>query len=169
MRNLGYKLTTSLGEGHYRIIGQVTSKQFLDETGNKERRLAGFLSFDQELGDIFGAWIRFGWQDDKALIDYDRLFSGGLNITGKWYGRVDDNIGIGYAYLNGKNDFDSTQVAEIYWRFMLNDYFAVTADLQYMNDKSDTARETLDGIIGGLRLTAEFWLIAVFILSISRV
>jgi hypothetical protein len=24
-----------------------------------------------------------------------------LNITGKWYGREDDNIGIGYAYLKG--------------------------------------------------------------------
>ena len=64
------------------------------------------ISFDQELGDIFGAWIRFGWQDDKAIIDYDSLFSGGLNITGKWYGREDDNIGIGYAYQNYKNSLD---------------------------------------------------------------
>jgi hypothetical protein len=48
-----------------------------------------------------------------------------------WYGRENDNIGIG-AYANGKNGFDYTQVAEIYWRFVLNEYFAVTADLQYM-------------------------------------
>ena len=153
---LGYKVNTSLGEGNYRLIGEVTSKQFLNENGDKEKLMAAIISFDQELGDIFGAWIRFVWQDDKAIIDYDTLFSGGLNITGKWYGREDDNIGIGYAYLNGKNDFNYTQVAEVYWRFALNDYFAVTADLQYMIDKYDTGQGNPDGIIGGMRMTAEF-------------
>ena len=154
---IGYQLNTSLGEGNYRLIIGGTSKQFLDEDGNKEGRLSEFLSFDQQLGDIFGAWIRFGWQDDKALINYDALFSGGLNISGKWYGRTDDNIGIGYAYLNGKNDFDYTQVAEVYWRFVLNDYFAVTADVQYMKDKYDVSgMGDLEGIISGIRMTTEF-------------
>ena len=142
---LGYKVNTSLGEGNYRLIGQVTSKQFLDENGDKEKRMCAFISFDQELGDIFGARV------------YDTLFSGGLNLTGNWYGREDDNIGIGYAYLNGKNDFDYTQVAEVYWRFVLNDYFAVTADLQYMQDKYDVpGMDDAEGIIGGIRMTTEF-------------
>jgi porin len=153
---IGYGVTTSLGEGNYRLSIDTTSKEFLDDNGDKERLLAGILSFDQQLGDIFGAWIRVGWQDDKALINYDALYSGGLNITGKWYGREDDNIGIGYAYLNGKNDFDYTQVAEAYWRFVLNEYFAATADLQYMKDKYDNSDDDIDGIIGGIRLTAEF-------------
>jgi porin len=153
---IGYKLSTALGEGNYRVIGQYGSAEFLDEDGDKESRLAALLSCDQQLGEIFGAWIRFGWQDDKALINYDWLFSGGLNITGKWYGRAQDNIGIGYAYLNGENDLDFTQVAEVYWRLVLNDYFAVTADLQYMQDKYEPDQDDLDGLIGGLRLTAEF-------------
>jgi Carbohydrate-selective porin, OprB family len=153
---IGYKLSTSLGEGNYRVIGQITSKEFADEDGGKEKRAGVFISFDQQLGEIFGAWIRCGWQDDKVLIDYDALFSGGLNITGKWYGRRDDNIGVGYAWMNGKNDLDYTQVAEIYWRVVLNDYFAVTADLQYMQDKYDPGSDDVDGLIGGLRMTAEF-------------
>ncbi len=153
---IGYKLNTSLGEGNYRLIGQVTSEEFLDENGNKESRTGCFLSFDQQIGDIFGAWIRFGWQDYKALIDYDHLYSGGLNITGKWYGREDDNIGIGYAYLNGKNDFNYTQVAEVYWRFVLNDYFAVTADAQYMQDEYDTNENDTDGFILGIRGAVQF-------------
>ena len=115
------------------------------------------LSFDQELGDIFGTWIRFGWEDASAIVDYDYILSGGLNITGKWYGRKNDNIGIGFAYLNGKNNFDYTQVAEAYWRVVFNDYFAVTTDLQYMNDKYKTANlEDVDGIIGGIRFTFKF-------------
>ena len=81
---IGYKLNTSLGEGNYRVIGQGTSEEFFDKNGKKQHRLAAFLSFDQELGDIFGAWIRFGWQDDNALINYDHFLSGGVNISGKW-------------------------------------------------------------------------------------
>ncbi len=153
---LGYKLNTSLGEGNYRLIGQLTSKEFSDENGDKENLTAAMISFDQELGEILGAWIRIGWQDDKALIDYNTLLSGGLNITGKWYGREADNIGIGYAYLNGEKDFDYAQVAEAYWRVVLNDYFAVTADLQYIRDKYDNSSDDVDGFIGGLRMTAEF-------------
>lgn len=65
---IGYKMNSFLGEGNYRVIGQLTSKEFFDANGDKERRMAGLLSFDQQLGDIFGVWIRFGWQDDKALI-----------------------------------------------------------------------------------------------------
>ena len=128
----------------------------MDKTVTKKVGLAAFLSFDQQLGDIFGAWIRFGWQDDKALINYDYLYSGGLNITGKWYGRENDNIGIGYAYLNGENDFDYTQVAEVYWRFVLNDYFAITADAQYMQDKYETDEDDIDGFILGIRGAVEF-------------
>ena len=88
------------------------------------------------------------------------LFPGtvlGYDITGKWYGRKNDNIGIGFAYLNGKYNFDYTQVAEAYWRVVFNDYFSVTTDLQYMNDKYQTANlEDVDGIIGGIRFTFKF-------------
>jgi porin len=155
---LAYKLETTLGEGNYRVIVDGTSEQFLDEDGDKERRTAVTLSFDQALGDIFGAWIRFGWQDDAALINYDALYSGGLNITGKWYGREEDNVGIGYAYINGDNDsdIDRTQVLEVYWRVAFNDYFCATADFQYVQDKYDNSDDDIDGIIGGIRMTAEF-------------
>jgi len=154
---IGYKLTTSLGEGNYRLIVDTTSEDLKDEEGqDDESRLAAFLSFDQQLGDIFGAFIRLGWQDDDPAIDYNALYSGGINITGKWYGREQDNFGIGYAYLNGENDFDYSQVAEIYWRVVFNDYFAATADFQYMEDKFDSDDDDIDGVIGGIRVTAEF-------------
>jgi porin len=155
---VGYTLNTSLGEGNYRVIGQMTSEDFADEDGDTESLMAAILSFDQALGDVFGAWIRCGWQDDDALINYEYLVSGGLNITGQWYGRGDDNIGIGFAYLNGADDgdFDYTRVAEVYWRFVLNEYFAATADFQYMADEFNTDEEDIDGFILGIRGTVEF-------------
>jgi len=154
---IGYKLATSLGEGNYRLVAAGTSKDFLDENGNEERLWGTLLSCDQELGDIFGVWIRLGWQENDALIAHETILSGGVNITGQWYSRPQDNIGIGYAYLNGENGLDYTQVAEVYWRFVLNDYLAVSADLQYMEDNyDDPLQEDIDGVIAGVRATVEF-------------
>ena len=47
-------------------------------------------------------------------------------------------------------------MAEVYWRFALNDYFAVTADFQYMADEFDTDEDDIDGIILGIRGAVEF-------------
>ena len=154
---LGYNLNTSLGEGNYRVIVGGTSKSFLDKNGEDKEPLACvMLSFDQQLGDIFGAWIRVGRQDDKAAFDYQDLLSGGINISGKLWGREDDDLGIGYAYLaDGNTELDSSQVAEAYVRFALNSYFALSLDVQYMQDKFDNADDP-NGFIYGLRLAAEF-------------
>jgi len=152
-----YTLETSLGEGNYRLIVNGTSKEFLDTDGeDKERLVCAILSFDQQFGDIFGAWIRVGKQDDKAAVDCENLLSGGINISGKLWGREYDNFGIGYAYINGGNtDLDSSQVVEAYVRFALDEYVALTLDVQYMQDKYDDADDP-NGVIYGLRLTAEF-------------
>ena len=154
---LGYTLNIPLGEGNYRLIVGSTNEQFLDDKAEDKERLTGVtLSFDQQLGDTVGAWIRLGWQDDAALVDYEMLFSGGIDISGKLWGREEDNIGIGYAYLDGGNaGIDSSQVAEAYARFVLNDYFALTLDLQYMKDEIDYGDDP-EGFIGGLRMIAEF-------------
>ena len=156
---LGYKLTTSLGEGNYRLIANFSSKDFLDPAGeSKESRRAFLISCDQELGEILGAWIRFGVQDDDAAVAYEKLYSGGLNIGGKLWGREKDSIGIGYGYLKGGNmGVDKTQVVEGYIRFALNEYVALTLDAQYMDDKYLPDEGTnVDGWILGARMTVEF-------------
>ncbi len=154
---LGYRLDTPLGEGNYRVMVHSTSKQFLDKDGrDKERHTCVLLSFDQQLGKIFGAWMRLGWEDDKAAVDYQNLFSGGVDISGTLWGRQQDNIGIGLAYLDGGNlELESTTVAEAYLRMGLIENFALTLDVQYMKDKHDNADDP-NGFIGGVRLTAEF-------------
>jgi hypothetical protein len=156
---VGYTMETSIGEGTYRILFDATSDDFSDpDEENEESLKGGIISFDQALGEILGAWIRFGWSDDKALINFQDLYSGGINICGKLWGREQDNIGIGYAHLRGGNqDIDYTQVAEGYVRFALNDVFAVTFDLQYLDEKYKAgAEDDVDGWISGVRLTAEF-------------
>jgi porin len=156
---IGYALATSLGEGNYRLIYQHTSDDFLDPLGTtKESRQCLIFSFDQKFGEIIGGWIRFGFGDDDAAVDYKDLYSGGINVSGKLWGREQDNIGLGYGYLRGANTgIDKTQVAEGYVRFGLNDYVAATLDVQYMDDDYDPgAGINVDGWIFGARMTVEF-------------
>jgi len=92
---LGYKLDTPIGEGNYRIYGFTTNKKFQNRDGTGEENLQGFgISADQKLSEIIGAFARLGWQDDKAVVDDDQLYSGGLNISGNLWGRKNDVKGI---------------------------------------------------------------------------
>ncbi len=156
---VGYTLETPLGEGTYRVLVDATSDDFSDPDAKNKERLRGLIiSFDQALGEILGAWIRFGWGEDKAIVNFKNLYSGGINISGKLWGRKQDNIGIGYAHLSGGNqDIDRTQVAEGYVRFGLNEIFALTLDAQYLGDKyKEGAGDDVKAWITGIRLTAEF-------------
>jgi hypothetical protein len=154
---LGYTLQSKLGEGNYRVIVDRTSKDFHDNNGDPGHERASILfSFDQPLGDVVGAFLRFGWQDDGAAVHYDAIWSGGINISGGPWNRTDDNIGLGYAYLDGGNlDISQSQVAEAYYRFVVNDHLALSADIQYMQDKLRNQDDPA-GFIYGMRLTAEF-------------
>lgn len=154
---VGYTLNTGLGEGNYRLIIEGTSEDFTDPQGTKfESRGVMLFSFDQQLGEKLGAWTRFGWQDDKAEINYHSLYSGGVDISGKLWGREDDNIGIGYAYLSGGNaTIDKTQVAEAYARCVLNEIFALTLDVQWMEDDYVVGNGP-KGFIYGVRMAVEF-------------
>lgn len=155
----GYTIETPLGEGTYRIMVDTTSDDFHDADGaGSEALKGGILSCDQALGEIIGVWIRFGWSDDAALIDFQDLYSGGIHISGKLWGREEDNLGLGYGYLSGGNqDIDCSQVAEGYVRFALSPIFAVTLDVQYLDDQYNSgAGEDVEGWISGVRLTAMF-------------
>ena len=152
-----YRLETSVGNGGYRVIAGYATEAFLDPADlNKESRFSLLFSIDQEFGEYVGAWIRFGYQTDKAKVNYSKLVSGGLDLKGGLWGRQDDNIGIGYAYLNdGNQNLESTQVIEAYYRIAMNEYFALTVDAQYMDDKY-IAGNGPSGYVLGARGTVEF-------------
>jgi porin len=155
---LGYTLKTSLGEGNYRIYGFTTNDEFPCWDGEDTDSLQGFgISFDQEMGKIIGLFARVGWQDDTAVIDHDDVYSVGLNINGKLWGRENDEAGLGYAYLSGadKGDIDNTNTIEVYTKFKISDFSDITLDIQYIDDnmKRDDDRK---GVIYGVRANAYF-------------
>jgi porin len=157
---LGYRLETDLGEGTYRLIYEGGQNAFLDPTGTiLEDRNIVLLSFDQQLGETVGAWIRFGWGDDDAAVDAKNLYSGGIDIAGDLWGRGEDNIGIGAAFFDGGNTgIDRVTVGELYYRFVMNAWLAVTADLQYQDNTFENAAagEDIDAWTYGLRAVVAF-------------
>jgi porin len=154
---VGYAIQTRLGEGRYRLIHARTSRDFVDPTGRKAERLSAFaLSFDQELGEGLGAFVRIDTNADKASITYRTRVSGGLDIKGRRWGREKDNIGLAFAYLDGGNqDIKHTQVAEAYYRLVLHEQFALAADLQYMKDDKKSGKDPR-GVIFSLRADVRF-------------
>ncbi len=154
---VAYAIATHLGQGNYRITLGGTTKEFLNPAGTTLERRGGIsLSFDQQLGDVFGGFMRLAWQEQDAAVDFSALYSGGVNISGKIWHRSRDNIGIGYAYVVGGNTgIDRIQVLEVYARLVPKRHFAVTLDLQYMNEELDAGGGPT-GWIPGVRLTADF-------------
>jgi hypothetical protein len=140
-----------LGEGNYRVYGYITDKRFLDSSEVKEESLWGFgASLDQKLGEILGVFARFGWQDDEAAVNHDLFYSGGLNINGKLWKRADDEIGFGYAALEGAktSSINRTHALEGYIKIQVYRYFDISLDVQYIKDTIKDDRNPSAFIIG---------------------
>jgi porin len=147
---VAYEAETALGEGNYRFFAFTSDGAFDNAGGTRddERFRGGGLSFDQELGDIFGGFVRVIRADDDAVVDFHRLYSGGVNINGRLWGRTQDNAGIGYGYLEGPpgSELRRAGVAEAYVRFQLTDRLDLSLDLQYQENRlRDEADEEDDG------------------------
>ncbi len=85
---------------------------------------------------MVGLFLRMGWQADDAAVDFRAVYSGGLDLQGAAWGRDGDNIGIGYAYVDGGNlEHAHSQAVETYSRLAINDYLALTADVQYLEQR----------------------------------
>ena len=67
-----------------------------------------------------------------------------------------DNVGIGYALLNGSSmDLDKTNIVEVYYRWQAGELLGLTADIQYMDDDY-TVGDGVKGWIYSLRASAKF-------------
>jgi hypothetical protein len=149
-------LNTSLGDGHYRLLLNGNNNYVDPSSLGKQNNDTVLVSIDQQLGKIIGVFSRIGWRLDEQPIDYRAIYSGGLNIRGTSWGRLLDNIGAGVVYLEGGNtSLGNTRIAESYYRLVLNPYVAITADIQYMQDRFKQAPD-ISGFIYSLRGTVNF-------------
>ncbi len=154
----GYHWESFLGEGNYRIYGFMTSKKF-----NNERKKGIGISIDQDvIKNKLGVFVRAGWQDDKAPVDYTSLISFGVNMPFTFLGKNGNELGIGYAYLNGAKNSQvaDTHAVEAYAKFPLfsqeNLSSDLTLDFQYMDDNYKGKAQDKEGLVFGVRWNLEF-------------
>ena len=156
----GYRMTSGLGDGNIRLTIAGTNGRFGNDDGSDddESRFEVVATVDQGFGEYWGAFVRIGWQDDAPAIVYESIFSGGVDLKGGLWGRGDDNVGIGLAYLDGGNlDLDKAYAFETYYRAALSEHLALTADVQWLQDENKgSSDDDAEGWIIGLRLVTGF-------------
>ena len=151
-----YRLETTLGTGNYRVSVNG-DKNFIDQTGeSKQKNNILIISMDQQFGDEIAAFARLGWRLDDENIDYQAIYSGGIDISGISWGRLPDNIGLGLVYLEGDDRrLVNTRIAEAYYRMVTDNYLAFTFDIQYMHDEYVKTTEA-SGMIYSFRATLNY-------------
>jgi high affinity Mn2+ porin len=82
------------------------------------------ISFDQELADNLGMFIRCSWNDGRnetwAFTEIDRSISGGIRVDGNKWKRKYDEIGLGFV-LSGLSDAHRNYLKAGGYGFILGD------------------------------------------------
>ncbi|MGH8456363.1 MAG: carbohydrate porin, partial [Stenotrophobium sp.] len=146
------------------------------------RRKYGFaLNLEQPLADNgeTGVFMRLGWDDGKtetfAFTEMDRHLSLGAQIDGLHWYRPDDRLGIagvvgglsgphreylaaggeGFVVGDGKLNYGTEQVAEIYYRAQLCRFLQLSPDFQYIRNPGYN-RDRGPARVIGFRIHAEY-------------
>ena len=139
---------------HYRLYAW-TNGQTLDANEAPQRHSGVGVSADQRLGRDWNVFARWG----KRTVGegaFENALTLGAELTGQSWARGDDALGLAWGRLKGSGAEHSAEYnAELYYRFKVNDYLALTPDFQWINQPAgDTNAATIRVI--SLRATLSF-------------
>jgi len=161
--------------GNYRLIGWLNDRDHTkwDDSASVKENGYGFgISFDQELTDELGAFLRYGWQDPDVYINGDSFslehaWSTGIQLKGNMWNREGDALGIAVGQISPSDKYKDAGTnlnakdeghLEIYYNYVMNEHLTLTPDLQiiwnpYGKDASN-GDETI--VVGGVRGQVDF-------------
>lgn len=131
------------------------------------------FSFDQEIWDGVKGFARYSQTDDGlarwngddqawAMIPFDKLWSMGLEVPGHFWRRADDVFGLAVGqtlltddYKNANQNSADEKYLESYYKLTLNEHFALSADLQLVQNAGGNSLAS-DIYIFGLRSQVNF-------------
>ncbi|MBI1891444.1 MAG: carbohydrate porin [Burkholderiales bacterium] len=125
------------------------------------------FSIDQKIGDHTTAFARYGHQF-SGMVRFDRALTGGVEIGGSGWGRSADALGFALGYLRTSSSYrtDSStldldgdgvldppasggeRIAELYYRYRVNDRFEVSPDLQWISRPAGNGTTSPITVIG---------------------
>lgn len=144
--------------GNYRVYGWNRS-QGTDFDGTQAKHTGIGISIDQRVGDGVTLFARYG-KLIKGELPFNQAFTAGAELSGSYWGRAADAIGIAGAWLqSGKGyraaggsgcagGFDANdqcisgtftylpqgaeKLAEVYYRYRISPQFQISPDFQYV-------------------------------------
>jgi len=162
-------------DGNYRILGWLNDRdhtKWVDGTDVKKSSYGFGISFDQELKDDLGAFLRYGWQDPDVFLNgedfsLERSWSLGLELKGSSWNRPEDTIGLAMGEIAPSNEYknaDSSRSAkdeghlEVYYNYKVNTHLTLSPDLQIIWDPYGNDATNGDDaiVVGGVRAQMDF-------------
>ncbi|WP_407278801.1 carbohydrate porin [Aromatoleum evansii] len=143
-KNMGF-------DGNYRLYAWRNG-QYEGFDGSRDTASGWGASVDQRVHEDVTLFARYG-QATSGKAAFDRAFTVGGELTGDAWGRGADSVGLAWGWLRSSSDFrreaagltdddgnflfgytpsGAEQVAELYYRWHLNDQLSLTPDLQYV-------------------------------------
>ena len=146
-------------QGNYRISGGWETHLFKYTDGRQGwgTTWGAGLSLDQKIHEKVGLFARAGY-GRKSTFGFAWYWSGGAQLTGILPSRFSDVLGVGVSGIIHEQEFllknrGLETHMEAYYRISLNDYFAITPDIQCVIAPNGNSR---NGTIVAGMVRAEF-------------
>jgi hypothetical protein len=124
-----------LGQGIYRLMVYERDLEDQNEFG-------WALSFDQNITDNWGVFLRYG-DNDGGINSIKRILSVGVSWLDP-FGRKNDQAGIGINYTHPTDPtLRDEYAADIFYRFQVTEGFELSADTQIIADPSVSDKESV--------------------------
>ncbi len=126
-----------LGAGNYRV-----TVSYSDATSGTDSTSTVSLSFDQDLGERLGAYLRFATADDTFRA-FERRIAMGVQLK-EPLGFRNDRVGIGYWWGSPTDDaLRSESGLDLFWKLQVARFLEASAGLQVIFDPAfDTTEDT---------------------------
>ncbi len=129
--------------GNYRIY-YWSNDRGEDLNGSKETHAGLGFSLDQKVDDYTTIFARYG-QQTEGDVQFDQTLTLGADFGGSYWNRGGDAIGIALGWLSisdeykqasnslvGYNASSAEQIAEIFYRYRINNQIDLSPNIQYM-------------------------------------
>jgi len=134
-------------EGNYRLWGRIN--------GGRDDNKGFGVSIDQNLSTRLTAFVRYGANEEETNdADIASAWSAGLRLRSPFFSRVNDEIALAFGMLDIV-DGDEESAAEVYYKFQINDHFAITPGFQVVFGPAGKGPNDTAGVIS-IRTQLEF-------------
>lgn len=161
--------------GNYRLITWLSDRdhaKWRDSTATKKSSYGFGLSFDQEMTDELGAFLRYGWQDPDVYLNgeafsLEQAWSAGFQLKGSLWNREGDILGIALGQVIPSGEYKKTDSGlnaeneghfEVYYSYKVNKNLTLSPDVQVIwNPYGDDAANGKSAItVIGIRGQVDF-------------